>query len=62
MSEPEGMSQVVIWVPDGISHRHWVHRVQFVEGNFVLRQTSPAEIDGSAGCSGQGAETGEAVK
>lgn len=41
MSEADGALRVVIWVPDGLSSRHWVHGCQFVAGAFELRR-SPA--------------------
>lgn len=62
MSEPEGALQVVIWTPEGVPSRHWVHRCQFFEGDFVLRQTPPVKVRGAIGSSGRGSEIREAVE
>jgi len=46
MSETESALQVTIWVPDGISRQHWVHRCQFFKGDFMLPASPSAGVGG----------------
>lgn len=52
MPDSEDTLQVVIWVPEGLSPRHWVHGCQFVEADFHLRRSPAGAANG--GGPGQG--------